>query len=113
MRRTPLQRGQPLKRGAPLRAVSAPLRRTRLRKRGKRTTDEQNAAQAFRRAVLARGACERCGSRSALHAHHITPRSRAPAAWKHNPERNGACLCSECHEAVHFRCPPDRNRWIR
>ena len=53
----------------------------------------------WRKAVLSRGKCEKCGSTENLQAHHIEhwalcPEKRADVA-------NSACLCVECHAKEH------------
>jgi hypothetical protein len=49
----------------------------------------------WRKAIRARGACERCGSTEQLHAHHI---DRDPS---NNVIENGELLCASCHDAEH------------
>ena len=97
MKRTPIARKTPMRRAAfkRERAIGAEV-------------------LAFRNAVLdrAKGRCERCGSRRALDAHHIVPRSRAPG-WEnlHQPF-NGAALCRPCHREVHDHIG-DWKRWLK
>lgn len=74
-----------------------------------------SSMQAIIDAARAMGArvLELSGSHGRLEAHHITPRSRASAAWKHDPVRNGACLCARCHQAVHDHTALDWRKWLR
>ena len=90
---------------------SHPLRRTRLRRRGARARSEAEAAAHFRDTVLRRSgsACERCGARKPLHAHHIVPRARGGS---HDPQ-NGLALCARCHSGVHDHTAPDWETWIQ
>jgi len=83
------------------------MKRTRLKPIGRRKLREMEERQAFSKAVLERGSCERCGSRRMLHAHHILPVSRG---GRHSPE-NGACLCFRCHRAVTDHTCEDWDQW--
>lgn len=111
MKRTPLKRNGSLKR-------SGSLRRTAFRRQSRA---KSGAEAVFRFEVLlrARGHCERCGSKPAgtefdhLQAHHLVPRSRAVGKpWIHDAKRNGAALCTRCHDEVHHHSPKDRDQWI-
>ena len=53
----------------------------------------------WKRAVVKRGKCEKCGRTEHLEAHHKIP-------WAIYPKgridlNNGACLCDECHAEEH------------
>lgn len=53
----------------------------------------------WRKEVLKRGVCERCGSKDELDAHHVM-------TWAEYPKgradlNNGMCLCHECHTEAH------------
>ena len=53
----------------------------------------------WRREILKRGKCEKCGSIRDLDAHHVE-------AWAYYPKgradvENGMCLCHECHTHEH------------
>jgi len=69
------------------------MRRSRLKKRGRRAAREAEALAAFSEAVLDRagGVCERCVKRRPLSAHHMTTNPRL-----HDPEL-GRALCNDCH----------------
>ena len=84
------------------------MKRSRLRRRGKRAERESESLAAFREAVLGRGECERCGARSQLTPHHRLPRSRG---GKHDPA-NGVCLCWICHRWVHDHAVADWSDWL-
>lgn len=75
------------------------MRRTRLRRLGKRGVAAKEALDAVRDAVLARAnyACERCGKDCKLELHHRLPRSRGGS---HTPD-NLAALCRWCHSEIH------------
>lgn len=61
--------------------------------------DKLKAWQAVRKIVLARdaGTCRACRTRSGVDVHHIRFRS----VGGHDTSGNLACLCRECHAAVH------------
>lgn len=93
----PPRKPQALASRKPIRRSSKPLR-----KQGARSRREAGALRAFREAVLARGACERCGeSREALESHYLVNRARG-VGWPglHDPSLNGCCLDRACHEAM-------------
>jgi hypothetical protein len=53
----------------------------------------------WRKKVVKRGCCERCGTTERLEAHHI-------AYWSESPKdrinlKNGECLCHDCHTNEH------------
>lgn len=55
--------------------------------------------RAWKKAVLAKGKCELCGSTENLEAHHII-------YWSEYPDgridlNNGMCLCHACHTEEH------------
>jgi 5-methylcytosine-specific restriction endonuclease McrA len=114
VKRSPLKRGAPLPRGSKLTTRSRLPRGKRLRQVGKRGRAIRKEIDAVREAVLERaaGACERCGSTSALHLHHIQPRSRGGA----HHASNLVALCSKpdggCHGKVHAHSVPDWRRWV-
>lgn len=141
MKRTELKRRTPLKakpsgrlgRSRIAAGTKRLSRSKRLRQSGGRAAREAKALSMFRRVVLAKGFCERCHSISdghggrlsiapytpcegckarGLEAHHRVPRSRAPAAIKHDPEKNGVCLCKPCHAAVTDHTATDWKDWI-
>ena len=72
------------------------MKRSPLNRIGRRALREQEALEAFRGAVLARGRCERCGTDRMLTAHHRLPRSRGGT----HDEENGVCLCWRCHRQI-------------
>lgn len=106
MKRTPIKRKTSLARGGSIRR----------RKRGSRGADRTFVRDVIRRSE---GRCERCGRTPAgtqfdhLQAHHLVPRSRAVGQpWMHDAKRNGAALCTRCHDEVHHHSPKDRDQWI-
>jgi len=79
-----------------------PLKRTRIKARGKRAEREAEALEAFKAAVYLRagakpddpfhvGLCARCRQPRPLQAHHRLTNPRV-----HNPEQ-GEALCLRCH----------------
>lgn len=86
------------------------MKRTPLRRYGKRAQREAEALAAFRSAVLARGRCEveGCKRTKNLHAHHIKPRSRG---GKHDPS-NGIAVCFEHHRAIHDHSLEGWSRYV-
>lgn len=86
------------------------MKRTRLRRIGKRKQREIKALQAFRSALLKRAGqrCERCGERRDLHAHHRIPKGRGGT----NDPENGHLLCMRCHGAIHDHLVEDWRDWI-
>lgn len=53
----------------------------------------------WRRKVIKRGRCERCGSTEKLEAHHYVHWSESPADRIN--VKNGVCLCHACHTEEH------------
>lgn len=86
------------------------MKRTPIRRVGKRALEEKDELKAFRAAVLARDnwSCRRCGDESGLQVHHRLPRSRG---GKHEPE-NGVAVCASCHRLIHSHQTPDWMDWI-
>lgn len=86
------------------------MKRTSIRRIGKRKLRERKELRAFRSAALERAgyACERCGETQNLHAHHRIPRGRGGT----NSPENGSCLCQTCHGACHDHVVPDWREWI-
>lgn len=103
-----------------------PMKRTRMKRVGKRRKREETAEREFREAVLARAyvcddsegrplyRCARCGRlRRGMDAHHLVARVHAAARWKHDP-RNGAALCSGergCHKLIERHMVEDWAEW--
>lgn len=107
-------------------------RRSGLAPIGKQAAQEAPAELAFNRAVRERCVvpglttpegdplyrCERCAIvRSWITPHRLCLRSRSRGhRWKHDPDRNGAGLCSRCHAQVHFGTrsqTSDHDDWIK
>ena len=88
------------------------MKRSRLRRTGKRRERALEEAQKWREEVLARAEdrCERCGSTYRLHAHHRKGRNRCTSEEMWDPE-NGSALCWLCHDEVH-RHEGDWRAWI-
>jgi len=111
-RRTPLRRT-----GFPSRPPSS-QRRAHLRRRsyirrfGARAKREAREVAHFRRVVLARGRCERCGTDWRLIPHHMERRWKAKKNARHLPE-NGMCCCRDCHDLIHDAAVPDWRRWFK
>ncbi len=87
------------------------MKRTRLRRLGKRKMRDLEALKLFREGVLARDnyECQRCGERRNLHPHHILPKSRGGT----NDVENGVTLCFTDHRLIHDHAVPDWRDWIR
>ncbi len=104
-----MNRAGPLRRSGPL------GRSTRIRRVSARRRAELEQLVAFRAEVLrrARGKCERCGSSTKLHAHHLVSRARGRGWEGLHQASNGAALCGPCHDEVHHGTPHDRARWHR
>jgi hypothetical protein len=113
MKRSGIKRGEPLRRSG-IRSKGDGKARKPISKQSKKAKDEKKEAEAFRIATLDNSAwCERCGA-WATEAHHICLRSRARGHKdKHNAEKNGSALCSECHNSIHFSAPEDAGDWIK
>jgi len=65
----------------------------------------------WREKVLSRAGhkCQKCGSKSNLHAHHIKQKSIHPhLAYVVS---NGKCLCEKCHMALHKKIGFGRHTW--
>lgn len=95
----------------------APLRRTRMKRRGKRAAREAEALAAFRAAIYLRcgvkegdpfreGICQRCRQVRAINAHHGRTNPRV-----HKPEL-GFGLCWRCHAAIHDHTAGDWEDWF-
>ena len=111
----------PLRRKTKLHPGKTRLRRTQLRRAGRRYDREQEAQRLFRASVLCisprtgkiRAWCANT-SRSdhllgepATDAHHLCPRSRGVGHPMLHDPRNGIPLCRSCHDAVHQGRHPD------
>lgn len=60
--------------------------------------------------------CERCErAKLSIDCHHMAGRGVAVGhKWLHDPDRNGAALCRQCHVLdLHGGTPPDRSNWIK
>lgn len=89
------------------------MKRTRIRRIGRKSKRDRPALIELGRAVRARadGRCERCGSWVGyfyLHVHHRRPRS---LGGKHTQE-NASALCGACHGAIHSHAADDWRNWI-
>lgn len=112
MKRTRLRRSTALSPG------KVRLKRTQLRRLGKRQQRQKGALEEFRRHVLKIDAitgeitawCALCGPWSGVRArdaHHLCPRSRgAGHPMLHDP-RNGIALCRGHHNEAHSGTRPD------
>ncbi len=104
MKRSPLKRGTSKLKRTNLNPGKVALRRTQLKRVGKRKAKSLNAEKLFREAVLerAQGTCELClKPHDRLDAHHMCPKGRNGGDERiHNPEL-GRALCRPCHDAVH------------
>ena len=63
--------------------------------------------RAWRKTILSKGKCEKCGARKNLEAHHIIK-------WADHPKgridiKNGMCLCHRCHTKEH---KDDQSYWM-
>jgi 5-methylcytosine-specific restriction endonuclease McrA len=70
-------------------------------KGGKPPERSRGRARTWRQKVLERDghACQTCGSRSDLHAHHLQEYEGTPnLRWEVS---NGTTLCGECHRLTH------------
>lgn len=85
------------------------MKRSKLKSKGKRAEREAEALALFREAVLARGACERCGSPRMLTSHHRLKRSQGGS---HDPEENGICCCMKCHRLIEDHACEDWRDWV-
>jgi 5-methylcytosine-specific restriction endonuclease McrA len=87
------------------------MKRTLLRRRGRRAKREALELARLRGAVLFRAShrCERC-HRTAyqLDVHHLLPRSRGGG----HTEDNAAALCRPCHIKVHAHTADDWKEWV-
>lgn len=104
-----MQRRTPLARGV------CRLARSGLRSVSQKRQAQRGELERFRSEVLkaAGHRCERCGSSSDLHAHHLVSRARGRnQPWLHDAARNGACLCAVCHSAVHEARADDWRDWV-
>ena len=92
MKRSPIKRG-----------LKRLIRKTRLRRFGRRHQREADAMAHFRTEVLARagGLCESCWMAPATDAHHICSRARGAGHKMLHDPRNGFALCRTCHDAIH------------
>lgn len=85
------------------------LKRSPMKRKGKRAEREQEALEHFRDRVLwrAQGVCERCDRvTDNLDAHHKRTNPRV-----HDPEL-GAALCRPCHRGVHDHSAEDWREWF-
>lgn len=88
------------------------MKRTPLKRIGKRGRAAREAVDAIRKMVYERAyrECERClDSRGdVLHIHHKLPRSRG---GKHTVA-NCCLLCARCHREVHDHTVSDWREWV-
>lgn len=86
------------------------MKRTRLRRVGKRKKAELGELRTFRIEVFewAGYRCERCGSDRNLHPHHIFPKGRGGS----NDRSNGLAICWDEHRLVHDDLIQDAALWI-
>ena len=106
MKASSLKRGAPMKRTRMQRG-KAGLRRTRMKRVGKRALREADQLAAFRANPPVR--CERCLKRRNVEAHHVLPRSRG---GPHTTD-NRHWLCFLCHSGVHDHTATDWKEWTR
>lgn len=69
--------------------------------KGGHSYTQRRRGSAWKKAVkqAAGKACQVCGAKNDLHAHHILPYADYP---EHRYDlSNGVCLCASCHKAVH------------
>ena len=94
----------PLRRKTKLHAGKTRLRRTALRRVGKRREREAEAVRAFGERngeVYLCGGCWDLFYASQIDAHHLCSRARGAGHPKLHDLRNRAWLCRPCHEAAH------------
>lgn len=113
MKRSPLKRGKGLKR-APLRGGRVALRRTRLKRQGKRREREADALTWFKRNPLFPDSLAICCAVETcpaighdLDAHHICSRARGAGHPLLHDTRNRAWLCRKCHDEAHRGLRPE------
>ena len=91
--------------------ASLEVKRSSLKRLGKRALRDLESLEAFRREVLQRDAyvCQYddCGHWTSI-VHHILPRSRG---GKHVAD-NGVALCAEHHRQIHDHTVDDWRKWI-
>jgi hypothetical protein len=95
MKRSPLRRKTKLHQG------KTSLRRTALRRVGKRREREAEALAEFSRKLIPLALCSECRRNDTLDAHHLCSRARGAGHPKLHDKRNRAWLCRPCHEAAH------------
>lgn len=64
---------------------------------------EDARVRKWKKEVLSKGKCEKCGSQKALEAHHIIHWADYPLG--RFDIKNGECLCHECHTEEHHGDP--------
>jgi 5-methylcytosine-specific restriction endonuclease McrA len=57
---------------------------------------------------IQRGACNRCGARSGLQAHHLTYEHHG---WEHEHLDDLEVLCRDCHRVEHRQVPTAGGEW--
>ncbi len=95
------------------------MKRTPLKRRGRRAERERAALDEFRDAVLNRAydgngrylccRCEKHLHRHEIDPHHVVPRGRGGT---HDP-KNGVALCRACHSGVHDHTVKDWRSWLK
>jgi len=53
--------------------------------------------------------CERCGSMYNLSPHHIIGKANTGLRWE---EKNGVCLCFDCHRMAHDKPDKFKKEWL-
>jgi len=123
MKRTQLKRTSTLKR-TPLAPGVKRLRRTNLKRQGKRREREKEALAQFREGSEY-AACEECGwwpasglvelPQFGVHAHHLCSRAQGVGHPLVHSHLNRAWLCTLCHDQVHRGLLPQyirSRRWL-
>jgi 5-methylcytosine-specific restriction endonuclease McrA len=90
----------PLRRKTKLHLGKTRLRRTALRRVGKRREREAEALAKFQN-YRRDGYCQECGNVGYVEAHHACPRSIAAGHPNTHSLRNRILLCAPCHRDAH------------
>ena len=105
-----MKRGGPLKRRTRLSPGKVRLKRTQMKRAGKRREREAAALAEFKQRPLSRvqpelGVCDECGptfrEAALLDAHHLCSRARGAGHPMLHDTRNRAWLCAQCHRDAH------------